>query len=205
LNVAIITLPPLRDRKEDLRDTITESPDGNKRRVVGLVNYFIRHDGTELGSPSPELMDQPISGQETVEDLKRAADVFDLLEKQPWPGNVRELRNVMRRALLLARGFPISREIVEAALSQTVSPKPAADQTIAAYVAELLAKAKAGELENVQVLLTEVLERELYGQAIRLANGDQSKAGLWLGVSRPTMREKLMKYGLHPSQAREAA
>ena len=66
-------------------------------------------------------------------------------------------------------------------------------------------KAKGGELENVQPLLTEAIERELYGQAIRLANGDQSKAGAWLGVSRPTMRDKLMKYGLHPSQAQEAA
>jgi DNA-binding protein Fis len=44
----------------------------------------------------------------------------------------------------------------------------------------------------------ENLERELYDQAIRLANGDQTKAARWLGVSRPTMREKLQRYGLHP-------
>jgi hypothetical protein len=46
--------------------------------------------------------------------------------------------------------------------------------------------------------LTEAVERELYGQAIRLANGDQTKAARWLGVSRPTMREKLTRYGLYP-------
>jgi len=55
------------------------------------------------------------------------------------------------------------------------------------------------------VVLTEAIERELYGQAIRMANGDQSKAGSWLGVSRPTMREKLLKYGLHPSQTQPGA
>ena len=42
----------------------------------------------------------------------------------------------------------------------------------------------------------ENLERELYDQAIRLANGDQTKAARWLGVSRPTIREKLLRYGL---------
>src|SRR5206468_12194728 len=108
-------------------------------------------------------------------------------------------------ALLLTRGFPNSPEIVEAALAQTTLTKPAGDQTITGYVADLLARAKTGELENVQILLGEAVERELYGQAIRLANGDQSKAGAWLGVSRPTMREKLLKYGLHPSQAQEPA
>jgi DNA-binding protein Fis len=44
------------------------------------------------------------------------------------------------------------------------------------------------------------VERELYGQAIRLANGDQTKAASWLGVSRPTMREKLTRYDLHPGK-----
>jgi two-component system, NtrC family, response regulator len=76
----------------------------------------------------------------------------------------------------------------------------AADQPIAGCVADLLARAKAGELENIHTALTEIVERELYTQVIKLAGGDQSKAANWLGVSRPTMREKLLKYGLHPSQ-----
>ena len=132
-------------------------------------------------------------------------DAMAQLQDHPWPGNVRELRNVVRKSLLLARGYPISREIVNLALAQAQLPRPAADQSIAGYVSILLARAKAGEIENVQVVLTEAIERELYGQAIRMADGDQSKAGSWLGVSRPTMREKLLKYGLHPSQAQTGA
>jgi DNA-binding NtrC family response regulator len=34
-----------------------------------------------------------------------------------------------------------------------------------------------------------------------MAKSDQSKAARWLGVSRPTMREKLIRYGLHPTQS----
>jgi DNA-binding NtrC family response regulator len=175
LTEAVITLPPLRDRREDIPE---------------LVRFFIHRHASQLGSsaasmPTPEAM--------------------ALFHEHPWPGNVRELRNVIRKSLLLARGYPISREIVTLALAQTQLPKPSGDESIAGYVSDLLARAKAGELENVQVVLTEAIERELYGQAIRMANGDQSKAGSWLGVSRPTMREKLLKYGLHPSQTQPGA
>jgi DNA-binding protein Fis len=48
------------------------------------------------------------------------------------------------------------------------------------------------------------VERELYTQAIQLSQGDQSKAAKWLGVSRPTMREKLLRYGLRPRVASPA-
>lgn len=170
LNDAVVALPPLGDRRED---------------IPALVRFFIQRYGAELGSPNPSMP--------TPEALER-------LEKKDWPGNVRELRNVMRKALLLARGYPINRDIIEQALSQTNIPRPAGDQTIASYISELLAKARAGELENVQSALSDSVERELYAQAIRLANGDQGKAGTWIGVSRPTMREKLLKFGLHRSQ-----
>ena len=64
-----------------------------------------------------------------------------------------------------------------------------------------MSAAERGEIENVETVLMQVVERELYGQAIRMAKSDQSKAARWLGVSRPTMREKLIRYGLHPTQS----
>src|SRR6185503_6672366 len=75
---------------------------------------------------------------------------------------------------------------------------PPEDQPLAAYVSELLAKVLDGKMEDAHARVTEAAERELYSQAIRLAGGDQSKAAKWLGVSRPTVKEKLMRYGLHP-------
>ena len=87
-----------------------------------------------------------------------------------------------------------------AALTRPTPPRPAGDQKLADYVTELLAQAQLGETGNVSEILTEAVERELYGQAIRLANGDQTKAARWLGVSRPTMREKLTRYGLFPTR-----
>jgi DNA-binding NtrC family response regulator len=124
------------------------------------------------------------------------------LEHHSWPGNVRELRNVIRKALLLSRGYPLTRDTVAAALTQTVPYRSSGDQTLAGYVSELLGKAQRGEATNIHVLVSEAVERELYSQAIRQAGGDQSKAANWLGVSRPTIRERLIKYGLHPSHSK---
>ena len=38
---------------------------------------------------------------------------------------------------------------------------------------------------------------------IELAEGNQAKAARWLGISLPTMREKLRLYELHPRQENE--
>jgi len=44
----------------------------------------------------------------------------------------------------------------------------------------------------------ETAERELFTRAIRQAHGNQAKAARWLGVSRLTMKAKLVHFGLHP-------
>ena len=43
------------------------------------------------------------------------------------------------------------------------------------------------------------MERELFTRAIQLAKGNQAKAARWLGVTRTTMREKLVNFGLRPA------
>ncbi len=174
LNVGVITLPPLRDRSED---------------IPMLVNYFLTRHGTELG-PAPR---------------KVTPDALAYLQQQTWPGNVRELENVIRKALLLSRGYGITADTIKTALAQMGPGRGSAEETFAGFITSVLSRAKRGELDNIHDYCTETFERELYGQAIRLANGDQTKAARWLGVSRPTIREKLTRYGLHPSQSSEAS
>jgi DNA-binding NtrC family response regulator len=175
LNEAVINLPPLRERRED---------------IALLARFFLNKYGVALGSPNPVMTE----------------DALRYLQQQWWPGNVRELENLVRRAIVLAGQFPIGLNIVEKAhdqsrvIEETIQKFKQVDpeHPFAGEVAELLAKARRGEVVDVQSLLTEKLERELYDQAIKMADGDQSKAARWLGVSRPTMREKLQRYGLHP-------
>jgi len=132
------------------------------------------------------------------------ADALECLQEMSWPGNVRELENVVRRALVASHGIISLRDVQEAIAQDTAIKSaavlPAGGQPLAGYVSELLAKVMGGELEDAHARVIAAAERELFDQAIKLARGDQSKAGKWLGLSRPTMREKLVRYGLHPSQ-----
>jgi len=73
LNVFPITVPPLRDRAEDI-----------PLLVRAFADQFCRAMGkTVTGIPQSDL---------------------DALQRHSWPGNVRELRNVIERAVILARG-----------------------------------------------------------------------------------------------------
>jgi DNA-binding NtrC family response regulator len=174
LNVAVITLPPLRDRRDD---------------IPALIHYFLQRYGAELGSPNPSM----------------TSDAIQFLQQQAWAGNVRELENAVRKALLLARGYAIGLENIHNALAQTKPLHAGADQTLPAFISDLLQRAARGELENIHGIFTAAAERELYAQAIELAQGNQAKVAKWLGVSRPTVREKLTLYCLFPKREADSS
>jgi DNA-binding NtrC family response regulator len=169
LTVVVITLPPLRERKEDIPE---------------LVRYFLQKYGSELGDGQPSI--QP--------------EALQFLQAQHWPGNVRELENVVRKVLLLARGFSIGLDQVRAALAGAIPSSRAGDQSLREYAGDLLAAAERGELEDAHAQLLATAEKEIFTQAIQLAHGNQAKAARWLGISRLTLREKLTQLGLHPRQ-----
>jgi nitrogen regulation protein NR(I) len=165
LNVVVIHLPPLRERRED---------------IALLVRYFLERHGAELGSPRPSI----------------SPEALEFLERQPWPGNVRQLENIVRKSLLAASGFMIGLDSVRQALARSTPPHLGPGQVLGEYVRQLLTAAMHGEIENAHAAFTWDVERELYAQAIQLAGGNQARAAKWLGVSRPTLREKLKQYGL---------
>ncbi len=82
-------------------------------------------------------------------------------------------------------------------LTKPTRPESAPSQALPEIISSLLSRASVGEGEGVRAVLDDLVERELYGQAIDLAHGNQRKAAGWLGVSRPTIKEKLVKYGLY--------
>ena len=171
LNDAVIRLPSLRERREDISD---------------LVRYFLHWHGAELAGSEPTITD----------------DALQFLKYRSWPGNVRQLRNVVHKSLVLSRGYSIDREVICQALKQVNPTEPESKRSLQAHVAELLGPADSEALTDLQAALTDWVERELYSQAIRLAEGDQTKVAKWLGVSRPTVRERLLRYDLHPGSER---
>jgi transcriptional regulator with GAF, ATPase, and Fis domain len=80
LNVFPITIPPLRQRRED---------------IPALVHHFIDRKSVEL-----KLTERPVL----------APGAIDRLIAYDWPGNVREVENMIERALIQHRGGVLSFE-----------------------------------------------------------------------------------------------
>jgi DNA-binding NtrC family response regulator len=154
-----------------------------KEDIPELAKYFMHRSGPELGIESPSMQPEAIA----------------FLQSQAWPGNVRELENVVRQSLLLARGYPTSLDHVQQAYLRARKAVANSDQTIAGYFTELLTHAQRGESAGLHARMIEEMERELYTRAIQLAEGNQAKAARWLSVTRTTMREKLIYFGLRPA------
>jgi len=125
------------------------------------------------------------------------SEAIAFLQNQQWPGNVRELENSVRQALLLARPFAIGLDHVQQVMAANRCPMGGEQQTHAAYITGLLARAKNGEIDNAYSHMIAGLEPEIFKQAIQLAQGIRPKAARWLGVTRLKMREKLIELGLH--------
>ncbi|WP_432613107.1 sigma-54-dependent transcriptional regulator [Geotalea uraniireducens] len=83
LNVVSITLPPLRERQED---------------IPLLVAHFLEKYGKEFGKPGAAVAVSP--------------EAMQLLLAYSWPGNVRELENCIERGLLLAEEGGLAPEVL---------------------------------------------------------------------------------------------
>jgi two-component system NtrC family response regulator len=106
--------------------------------------------------------------------LSLARSALDLLLRHPFPGNVRELVNVLEGAAALPRDDPqaITDKDVKPLLGNGAPAEPA-----------------AGGAEHP--LSLERLEQVAVQQALRLCQGNRTKAASLLGISRDTLYRKL--------------
>lgn len=149
--------------------------------IPALVHHFLNRYAADFGMAAPAITD----------------DALAALQADPWPGNIRELENVTRRLLLEARGLAINAGTVRATLAARDTKASQAANSLPALATSLLARAQRGEINNAHAQILAEAEREILTQAIVLAEGNQSKAARWLGISRLTLREKLKQLGLH--------
>jgi two-component system NtrC family response regulator/two-component system nitrogen regulation response regulator GlnG len=169
LNVVTIHLPLLRERRED---------------IPALAQAFLARFAKELEIEKPALSDAGLA----------------LLSAYDWPGNVRELEHCLRRALIFTRGFAIQKDdLLKAMESKTGSApvlRPGLNEALRTFVSGYL-DANAGP--DCEPRLTAAVEKELLMEALRRANGNQSKAAELLGIPRPTLHAKLQRHGVRTS------
>lgn len=94
-----------------------------------------------------------------------------------WPGNVRELENVIERIVTLNDGVLIEPEHLPAEMTGSAE----------AFTQEILPG--SGVLES--------MEREMINRVLLEARFNKKKAATRLGISRPTLYQKIRKYGIN--------
>jgi DNA-binding NtrC family response regulator len=145
LSVMPLTLPPLRDRAREDRLSL----------LLALVNELQR-----AVSDAP-----PSVGPEALERLLTHA----------WPGNAREMRNVLERALILARGQPlVGLEHLPGEFRNRPGP---------------------GDRRHTPMTLDE-LERAHIERTLRHHGGNRTRAAQELGISRATLINKIKRYAI---------
>lgn len=100
---------------------------------------------------------------------------MELFKSYPWPGNVRQLKNVLTKAALGSRGSVLLLEEIESALSDLPG------EPVASSVPRTL----------------EEIEKEHILDSLARTGGNLSAAARALGLSRPTLRKRLKRYGYY--------
>jgi DNA-binding NtrC family response regulator len=126
----------------------------------------------------PALMDHFLKffatkNDKTLRGFSREAR--DMLLRYDYPGNVRELENLIERAVVLSRGDLIG----HGDLPLTVEAPEA-----------------SGEPPTQLTTAVEGLERRMIKEALKRADGVQTRAADLLGITERALRYKLKKYGL---------
>jgi DNA-binding NtrC family response regulator len=115
-------------------------------------------------------------------NIRRApAEIYQLLRAYPWPGNVRELKNVIQRAVVMAKGPELTLDLLPS--------------RITAGTAGASAKGAASSPIHLGMSLDEV-EREFITMTLASVAGNKAKAAASLKISRHTLYDKLKKYGV---------
>jgi two-component system NtrC family response regulator len=131
----------------------------------------------------PALMDHFLNffagkNGKTLRGFSREAR--DALLRYDYPGNVRELENLLERAVVLCRSDVIDRGDLPLTLEEADSP---------------------GESQTQLTAAVEGLERHMIRDALKRADGVQTRAADLLGITERALRYKLKKYGLQGEDA----
>jgi len=146
-----------------------------------LSEFFLARFAREMGVDNPGL----------------TREAGDLLKSHHWPGNVRELANVLQKALIFSRGYPIRTEDISQALGGEaafrVAEEAQPDEGVRRWVRQALL---AGSGSNLFDSCLDRFVSLLVSEALEITGGNRSRAAKMLGISRPTLLSKIDRYNL---------
>jgi DNA-binding NtrC family response regulator len=132
--------------------------------IPDLAQSFVSRLSQELGRPAATI----------------SPEAMRALQSYAWPGNVRELRNVIERVLLLEA----DEEILATHLPPEILGRAAGGPGGASF--------EAFPPDAVRTLAE--LERMAIEHALKICDGNKTRAARQLGISRQTLRTKLNEF-----------
>ena len=145
-----------------------------------LTEYFLARFAKEMGLNNPGL----------------SQDSLNLLKSHQWPGNVRELANVLQKALIFSRGYPIRPEDISQAIGGEAAPKIDDSQAYGTLRQWMRRVLLGGGGDNVFDSMMDRFASVLISEALEITGGNRSRAARLLGISRPTLLSKIDRYHL---------
>ncbi|MFB3885117.1 MAG: sigma-54-dependent transcriptional regulator [Thermodesulfobacteriota bacterium] len=116
---------------------------------------------------------------------KVSKGVGDFFMEYNWPGNVRELRNLVERAMILGEGDTLLMEHLPMEILGQGSRQGIA-------------------IEGIRIppegISLEKVEEALVRQALKMTNGNQTRAAKLLDISRDVLRYRMQKFGILESE-----
>jgi len=144
-----------------------------KEDIPELVRFFIaqaNHEANrQVKSVSPEVL--------------RCFYAYD------WPGNIRQLRNVIQRAVVLARGSELQVEDLPLEFQQLSAPDDKTPVPSLKTVKKITQKKATAEIE-----------REILVECLKKAKGNVKKAAEISGYSRAQFYRLLKKHNINPRE-----
>jgi two-component system nitrogen regulation response regulator GlnG len=148
-----------------------------------LVRHYLRRYARELGREVTEV----------------APETLERLRGHSWPGNIRELQNVLKQALLRARGTVLLPTFLPEPgedAGGTSSSSPHAEEEdldLEGFIRERLGP----DAMDLYLETHREVDRLLLSRVLKYTEGNQHRAARLLGIARQTLRLKLRDLGLH--------
>jgi DNA-binding NtrC family response regulator len=108
-------------------------------------------------------------------------ETYRLIRQYPWPGNIRELKNVIQRAVLLAKGAELTPDLLPQRIHEASGATT--DSSI--------------KQSPIQLGMTlEQVEQEFLKMTLSSVSGNKKQAASILGISRRALYNKLKRFGM---------
>ncbi|MGH7826753.1 MAG: sigma-54 interaction domain-containing protein [Candidatus Binatia bacterium] len=108
-------------------------------------------------------------------------EAYRCLRRYSWPGNVRELKNVIQRAVLMAKEQELTLDFIPSRIREAAEPN------LGSVIPQFPIR-PGMTLQDV--------EKEFIAMTLATTRGNKKEAALQLGISRRALYNKLSKYGL---------